>query len=149
MSRQSPSRPRRKYRVSRFTITSNGTERNIYNTALTNILFLGIDTEDPIENTYAPGDAGQADCIMLLSLNDETQEATIIQINRNTMTALDVYDRSGNYLKTLDGQLCLQYAYSIGGTSSSWAMKKNGQLHPLRSGDRRIFHDGSVRDFRD
>ncbi|MCD8145603.1 MAG: LCP family protein [Oscillospiraceae bacterium] len=95
-----------------------------YNTALTNILFLGIDTEDPIENTYAPGDAGQADCIMLLSLNDETQEATIIQINRNTMTALDVYDRSGNYLKTLDGQLCLQYAYSIGGTSSSWAMKK-------------------------
>ncbi|MCD8218064.1 MAG: LCP family protein [Clostridiales bacterium] len=93
-------------------------------TNLTNILFLGIDSTDPIENTYAPGDAGQADCIMILSLDEDTKEGTILQINRNTMTSLDVYDYGGDYLISVDGQLCLQYAYDIGGQSSCWAMKK-------------------------
>ncbi|MCC8151822.1 MAG: hypothetical protein LIO96_10315 [Lachnospiraceae bacterium] len=99
-----------------------------YNTDLTNILFLGIDNTDPIENTYAPGDAGQADCIMILSLNEETEEGRILQINRNTMTSLEVYDYAGNYLSSVDGQICLQYAYDIGGKSSSWATKKQSVL---------------------
>ena len=95
-----------------------------YNENLTNILFLGIDKSDIIDDTYAPGDAGQSDCIILLSLNEETGQAVILQINRNTMTDIDVYDYSGNYLKTIEGQLALQYAYDIGGESSCWATKK-------------------------
>ncbi len=95
-----------------------------YNGDLTNILFLGIDTTDPIGESYEPGAAGQADCIILLSLNEETEQGTIIQINRNTMTTLDVYDDAGNRVGSTEGQLCLQYAYGIGGESSSWAVKK-------------------------
>lgn len=95
-----------------------------YNTNLINILFLGIDQSDQLDQEYAPGEAGQSDCIMLLSMDKETNQATILQINRNTMTELDIYDFSGNYLQSVAGQLALQYAYSIGGESSCWAAKK-------------------------
>lgn len=100
-----------------------------YNTELTNILFLGIDKSDELDQTYVPGEAGQSDCLMLLSLDDETKQARILQINRNTMTELDIYDFSGNYLRSVEGQLALQYAYDIGGQSSCWAVKKTvGEL---------------------
>lgn len=99
-------------------------KRYTYNNDLTNILFLGIDKSEQINDSYAPGDAGQADCIMLLSLDQTTDQARILQINRNTMTKVDIYDVSGNYYTSIDSQLATQYGYSIGGASSSWAMEK-------------------------
>ena len=93
-----------------------------YNTNLENILFLGIDQDEAFQEEYLAGDAGQADCIMLLSLNKETNQASVIQINRNTMAELDLYDLNGNKGGSQQGQLCLQYAYNIGGSSSCWSM---------------------------
>lgn len=55
------------------TIEWNG-KRYTYNNNLINILFLGIDHANDIDTSYMPGDAGQADCIMLLSLDKETKE---------------------------------------------------------------------------
>lgn len=110
------------------TIQWNG-KKYTYNRNLTNVLFLGIDKSDSLGAEYAPGDAGQADCIMLLSLDSETKQGKILQINRNTMTSLDIYDAYGNFLRSEDGQLALQYAYDIGGESSCWATKKTvGEL---------------------
>ena len=94
-----------------------------YNTSLINILFLGIDKSDSISLNYIPGNAGQSDCIILLSLNTETQQAAILQINRNTMTAIDIYDTSGNLTETITAQICLQYAYSTGNEASCRAVK--------------------------
>ena len=76
------------------TIEWNG-KRYTYNNNLINILFLGIDHANDIDTSYMPGDAGQADCIMLLSLDKETKEGRILQINRNTMTQIDTYDSTG------------------------------------------------------
>lgn len=95
-----------------------------YNNQLINILFLGIDKTEEIDSSYMPGDAGQADCIMLLSLNKETKEARILQINRNTMTKIDVYNTDGESYGTIDAQLATQYAYCIGGSRSCWATEK-------------------------
>ena len=95
-----------------------------YNRNLDNILFLGIDRTDDLSREDLPGTAGQADCIMILSLDNETKEGRILQINRNTMTQIDIYDRFGNYVNHINGQINLQYAYSIGGSSSCWATKK-------------------------
>lgn len=95
-----------------------------YNENLTNILFLGIDKAEDIDTTYMPGEAGQADCIMLLSLDKETKEARIWQISRNTMTQIDLYDVSGEKYSTIDAQLATQYAYCIGGSRSCWATEK-------------------------
>ncbi len=85
---------------------------------------MGIDKADDIDKTYMPGEAGQADCIMLLSLDQDTKEANIWQINRNSMTQVDLYDVSGNAYKTINKQLATQYAYCIGGSRSCWATEK-------------------------
>lgn len=95
-----------------------------YNSNLINVLFLGIDKADDIDKTYMPGEAGQADCIMILSLDQDTKEANIWQINRNAMTEVDLYDISGNAYKTIKKQLATQYAYCIGGSRSCWAAEQ-------------------------
>lgn len=113
--------------VSSYDLEYNGKYYD-YNRDLTNILFLGIDKSDVIDTEYEmPGDAGQSDCIILLSLNDETQEGMILQINRNTMVELDLYDSAGSYAESLTGQIALQYAYSTGGSKSCYAAKKKIQ----------------------
>lgn len=105
------------------TITYNG-EAYRYNTQLTNLLFLGVDkTEEAmIQNT--PGKAGQTDCIMLVTLDHSDGTASVLQISRDTMTGIDLYDLAGNYYTTVNAQLATQYAYGNGGQSSCWATEK-------------------------
>ena len=95
-----------------------------YNTNLINILFLGVDNTDMLTEDNLPGEAGQSDCIMILTLDKEKKEGRIIQIPRDTMTEVDLYDTSGNYSTTVTEQIATQYAYSIGGKSSCFATKK-------------------------
>ena len=66
----------------------------IYNTQITNILFLGIDNKDPLNEFSATSHAGQSDAIFVLSLNNETKEASFLQVNRNSMTDIDIYNNS-------------------------------------------------------
>lgn len=95
-----------------------------YNRDLTNILFLGIDRDDEIAVQNLPHNSGQSDCMILLSLDKSTQQGHILQINRNTMTQMDLFDLQGNKVNTTYGQITLQYAYGIGGTSSCFASKQ-------------------------
>lgn len=105
------------------TITYEG-EKYRYNSSLFNILFLGIDNNEEIREDHLPGEAGQSDCIMLLTLNKETKKAQILQIPRDTMTEVDLYDTGGNYYASVQEQLATQYSYGNGGTGSCWAVKK-------------------------
>lgn len=95
-----------------------------YNRKLTNILFMGVDKTDEVELQGTPGTAGQADCIMLLTLNEETQTCDIMQISRDSMTDVDIYDANGNYYTSVEAQIATQYAYGNGEKSSCWAMNK-------------------------
>jgi len=95
-----------------------------YNTNLINILFLGVDNTDMLTEDNLPGEAGQSDCIMILTLDKEKKEGRILQIPRDTMTEVDLYDTSGNYSTTVTEQIATQYAYSIGGKSSCFATKQ-------------------------
>ena len=104
-------------------ITYNGHQYR-YNNNLINILYLGVDNYDIIRNDRMPGEAGQTDCIMILSLDRETKKAKIIQIPRDTMTEIDIYNRSGEVTDTVVEQIATQYAYCTGGTNSCWAAKK-------------------------
>ena len=61
-----------------------------YNTNLTNILFLGIDNESGIRDDNMPSEAGQSDCIILLTLDSESKKGRILQIPRDTMTEVDI-----------------------------------------------------------
>lgn len=95
-----------------------------YNTELTNILFLGVDKNEPVTLQDTPGTAGQSDCIMILSLNREDNTARILQVPRDTMTDVDLYDASGNYYTSVQAQVATQYAYGVGEEQSCWAAKK-------------------------
>ncbi|MCD8119508.1 MAG: LCP family protein [Lachnospiraceae bacterium] len=104
------------------TITLDG-ETYSYNYNLTNILFMGIDKGEEAEYYAASGWAGQADCVMLFSLDSETKESRILQISRDTMTEIDIYDVDGKKFNTMTAQLTLQYAYGLGAKQSCLAMK--------------------------
>lgn len=95
-----------------------------YNPDLINILFLGIDNSAGIKDDNMPSEAGQSDCLILLTLDKEKKEARILQIPRDTMTEVDVYNVGGYLFTTLQAQIATQYAYHIGGESSCMATKK-------------------------
>ncbi len=110
------------------TVVYNGEEYK-YNDQLMNILFMGVDKRDEFEEHANPSTGGQADCVMILSLNKETKEANILQISRDSMTDVDIYDTNGNYYTTVFEQLADQYSYGNGMETSCWAMKKTvGEL---------------------
>lgn len=95
-----------------------------YNPNLYNVLILGIDKEEEGVVQGTAGVAGQCDVVMILSMNRKTKEATVLQVSRDAMTDIDIYDMNGNYFTTMKSQLATQFAYNIGGTSSCWATKK-------------------------
>lgn len=96
------------------------------NPDIKNYLFIGVDEreDDFVDEELSPGEAGQADCLILLSVNTKTKKANILQINRNAMTELDIYSDLGEVAETMNGQICLQYAYSRGGKRSCYATRK-------------------------
>jgi len=66
---------------------------------------------------------------MILSLDQETETGRVLQISRDCMTQVDLYDVSGNYFTSVEAQLATQYAYGNGEKSSCWAMEKTvGEL---------------------
>ncbi len=61
---------------------------------------------------------GQADALFLVLLDSHTRSASVVAINRNTMTDIDVFDRTGNYLGRRTMQICLQHGYGDGAEES-------------------------------
>lgn len=89
-----------------------------YNSDVLTFLFMGIDKMTEVKAAKDGIDGGQSDALFLLVLNPHTMEASIIGINRDTMTDIDVYSKTGSYMGTTKGQLCLQHGYGDGGKES-------------------------------
>ena len=92
-----------------------------YNKDMLTFLILGIDSNDPVpevdENTnYLMG--GQSDAIFLFAMNPHDKTLSVIAVNRNTMTDIDMYDENNNYVRTAKAQLCVQHGYGDGGVLS-------------------------------
>lgn len=84
-----------------------------YNTAMTTILFMGIDKAD-IDKTAVNGKNGQADAIYAVTIDTNTGKTTVICLSRDIMTDIKLYSVEGNYIRTERSQLCLSYAYGDG-----------------------------------
>lgn len=84
-----------------------------YNYNLDNILFIGVDKEDAFSE-HEEGWAGQADCLILLSMDKDRQETTLLEISRDSMTDVNVYSASGDRMGTERMQIAAQYAYGDG-----------------------------------
>ena len=85
-----------------------------YNNDIRTFLFMGIDKAEEVAEGEDGIDGGQSDAMFLLVINPDTEKISVIAINRNTMTTVDVYGRDGNYQGTAELQICLQHGYGDG-----------------------------------
>lgn len=97
---------------------------------LTNLLLIGVDweTEEAPETSGTMetmeseeiGDAdpsryaGQADCLLLISIDRRNQTVSTLQLDRDTMTDIRIYGPFGDYTGLQEEQICLSHAYGTG-----------------------------------
>lgn len=105
------------------TITYKG-ERYKYNTDLKTILFMGVDKTEKVKEQEYAGRGGQSDVLMLFVLDTNKQQTQILQISRDSMAQVDVYDMYGEYLTTDTMQIATQYAYGDGAKKSCLLTKE-------------------------
>ncbi len=86
-----------------------------YNEDILTFLFMGVDQRSETVQEVAEGtNGGQADALFLLILNPHDQTASIIGINRNTMTEIDIYNEEGAYVDTVIAQIAVQHGFGNG-----------------------------------
>ncbi len=92
------------------TILYSGKEYR-YDESRTNILFMGIDKDLPMDARRGTGSLGMADAILLVSLDSAENSMDIIAIPRETVTPVTVTDEDGNEAGEKDLVLTYQYAF--------------------------------------
>lgn len=95
-----------------------------YNDEIITFLCMGIDSHSGISKKKTPGKAGQADALILVVLDPGKEEIQIINVNRDSMTEIEIYDTAGVYLGKERGQITLQYAYGDGREKSCELMEQ-------------------------
>ena len=94
-----------------ITVDGKDYERNAN---INGVLFLGIDKEAITDFGDIPGENGQSDSMNLIVCDSSTKEAQILQISRDTMVDVELYDANGEFRKKKRGQITLQYAFGDG-----------------------------------
>ena len=83
---------------------------------ITTTLVIGVDnvnnTQEETEDSL--GDSGMADCLLLAVMDTDKEETTVIGINRDTMTQVDLLDVNGEYFRTARMQIALSHGYGDG-----------------------------------
>ena len=86
-----------------------------FNEDITNILLIGVDKDNLPQNSMQTfGTNGQADVLLLMSLNTLTGQINAIPISRDSMIDINIYSKSGQFLGVENKQICLSYAYGDG-----------------------------------
>ncbi len=94
-----------------------GGEKYEKNPNVRSILIGGVDSLDKIDLSSNHG--GQTDMLMVLVLNSDTKTIDILQINRDTMTLIDVLNENNISVGDATAQIALAHSYGNGGTVSS------------------------------
>ncbi len=77
-------------------------------------LFMGIDKDGPVAEAEDAVSGGQSDAMFLIIIDMKEKNMSILSINRNTMTDIDIYDEDDNFLETKEMQICLQHGFGDG-----------------------------------
>ena len=91
-------------------ISYNG-QRYQHNDHLRTYLYMGIDKDGPVTEAEDSVSGGQSDAMFLIVVDSEKKTISVLSINRNTMTDVDVYDKDGNFVDTRELQICLQHGF--------------------------------------
>ena len=95
-----------------------------YKDNLLTILCMGIDSRDGIDKVKTPGAGGQADCVILAVLDDKAKKIQLINISRDAMVPIELYDMYGTFVRKERAQITLQYAYGNGREKSCELMEQ-------------------------
>ena len=94
---------------------------------LTNLLLIGVDWEES-ENTVSGRYAGQADFLLLITIDRENKIVSTLQLDRDTMADIRVYGPLGDYTGIQKMQICLSHAYGKSDTQNCentvWAVSR-------------------------
>lgn len=87
-----------------------------YNPDIITFLLMGIDKGKETIETYEidNGGGGQADALFLAVVDTKEKTLKVININRNTMVPVSVYDQEGNFRYSQIAQITLQHGYGDG-----------------------------------
>lgn len=81
------------------------------NRSLEKVLFLGVDTSDLSREGIGIDEGARSDVIILFVIDNDNETILPLEINRDTMVDIDIYDNDGNFLTKGQKQLAMQYAY--------------------------------------
>lgn len=109
--------------MSEDTVRYQGAEYR-YNSDIKAVLFMGVDKSEPVSVDNHAGQGGQSDTLLLAVLDQEKKTAQLLEISRDTMTDVEIYDEAGEYLATEKAQIALQYAYGMSAKRSSQMTKE-------------------------
>lgn len=85
----------------------------VLNEDIETILVLGLDKFDrPEEESY--NNNMQADFLMLLVINNDKEECTVLHVNRDTITQMNVLGVAGDRIDTVEQQIALAHTYGNG-----------------------------------
>ena len=101
-----------------YSVRYNG-KKYKYNDKMINVLLMGIDSAEPVEERELFGDGGQVDVLWLGCINTENKSVKIITIPRDTLCSIEVYDINGEPIGTETLPIALSHAFGDGGVKSA------------------------------
>ena len=81
------------------------------NTSIETVLFLGIDDSDQTREGAGIDEGGRSDTMILFIIDKEKEIITPLEINRDTMVNVDIYNNDGEFLYSGQEQITMQYSY--------------------------------------
>ncbi len=95
-----------------------------YNEDIMTFLVMGIDKNSDVKEVEEGTNGGQADALFLAVMNPHSKSISVIGINRNTMTDIDIYNEEGAYVNTVKAQIAVQHGFGNGMEESCEYQKK-------------------------
>lgn len=119
--------------LSGITLEHEGSTWYYRENEITNYLLIGLDQED-VDRSVGYQNGGQADFLVVLSIDRINQIITPVMLDRDTMTEVQTYGIFGHPSGRRQMQLCLAQAYSTQGSSGSenTANAVEGLLHGVK-----------------
>lgn len=95
-----------------------------YNSNVINLLVLGIDELDVVKEKEGLYYGGQSDAIYILSLDTESKKFWLVQVPRDAVAIVDVYDENDNITMSYEAQITVQHGFGNGMEESNYRSAK-------------------------
>lgn len=95
-----------------------------YNSGIINLLVLGIDDLDVVKEKEGLYNGGQSDAIYMLSLDTVNKKFWLVQVPRDAVALIDVYDENGVITDVIEAQITIQHGVGNGLEESNYRSAK-------------------------